>query len=118
MMRRLVGSVVMQLGHKVVEAKNGKRALALAREVEPDLIVLDVNMPDKDGLEVLRELRAEPRFARTPVIMLTVEAGREVIAKALSGRVSDYLIKPLSVAELRKRIARYLDDLGSSLAEE
>lgn len=110
MMRRLVGAVVAQLGHEVVEAKDGNCALELARQHQPDLIILDIKMPDKDGLQVLHELRADPSFARTPVIMLTVESDREAIGKALSGKASDYLIKPVGTAELRKRITRYLPD--------
>ncbi|MEW6755247.1 MAG: response regulator [Candidatus Latescibacterota bacterium] len=106
--RHLVRSVVLQLGHSVVEAADGAQALDLARQQLPDLIVLDVHMPEMDGLTVLRQVRTDPRQANTPVIMLTIDADRQVIRAALGGRVSDYLVKPVSVPELRERLARYL----------
>jgi two-component system chemotaxis response regulator CheY len=108
MIRRLVMSVVQQLGYRALEAPDGASALALARQFHPDLVILDVKMPDMDGLEVLREIRHEAGLAKTPVLMLSTESDRDAITRALSCRASEYLVKPVGVTELKRRIARLL----------
>ncbi len=108
MIRRLVVSVVQQLGYRALEAPDGASALALARQFHPDLVILDVKMPDMDGLEVLRAIRREAGLTKTPVLMLSTESDRDAITRALSCRASEYLVKPVGVTELKRRIARLL----------
>ena len=98
----------MRLGHRTVEAGSGAEAIAKARYHRPSLIVLDIVMPGPSGLETLRDLRADPRFKSTPVIMLTVESKRDAIQTAIAHQVSDYLIKPVDLKELVNRIRKFM----------
>ena len=84
----------------VIVAADGVTALALASEVEPHLVLLDVNMPGWDGLEVCRRLRADPRFASTPIVMLTAATRPDEIRRGLEAGATEYLTKPFSPVRL------------------
>ena len=107
MSRQMVRSVVETLGFTPVEATDGIQAIAQARYHEPVLIVLDIIMPGKSGIETLQELRNEPKFAETPIIMLTSKSERESIQQALLAKANDYLVKPVNLRELEKRIKQF-----------
>ena len=107
MSREMVRSVVEKLGFTPVEAPDGVQAIAQARYHEPVLIVLDIVMPGRNGLETLQDLRQEPKFAATPIIMLTSESERESIRQALLAKANDYLVKPVNLRELEKRIKQF-----------
>jgi len=81
---------------RVVEASDGAEALVLARRIKPDLILLDVQMPRLDGLEVCRQLRREPAFARAPIILLTAAGQEADRARGLAAGADEYLTKPFS----------------------
>ncbi len=84
----------------IVEARDGDESLELARAARPDLIIIDMMMPGRSGLEVVAELRRDPELAATPVVMLTARAqasDREAAAEAGADR---YLPKPFSPSEL------------------
>jgi CheY-like chemotaxis protein len=85
---------------RVVAASDGVTAVALAEEIRPDLILLDVNMPGFDGIEVCRRLRADTGFARTPIVMLTAAAGPDDARRGLAAGASEYLTKPFSPVRL------------------
>jgi len=85
---------------RVVAAGDGVAALALADQVEPGLIFLDVNMPGHDGVEVCRRLRADARFAATPIVMLTAATQPEDVRRGLEAGASEYLTKPFSPVRL------------------
>jgi DNA-binding response OmpR family regulator len=85
---------------RVVEASDGATALELAAELEPELIFLDVNLPDVNGLEVCRRLRREPALAGIRIVMLTAAAQHEDVARGLSAGASHYLTKPFSPVRL------------------
>ena len=106
----MVRSVVEKLGFSAVEATNGIEALTQARRRDPVLIVLYIVMPGKGGIDTLQELRADARFSETPIIMLTVESNRESIQKALVAKANDYLVKPVNLRELEKRIKQYVKE--------
>ncbi|MFA6318292.1 MAG: response regulator [Elusimicrobiota bacterium] len=94
--------------YRILDAPNGAEALRMAQKYLPDLILLDVNMPEMSGEEVAKEVRANPRTRMIPIIMLTVNAE---IANKLQGFESgadDYVIKPFDVHELRARIEAVL----------
>jgi DNA-binding response OmpR family regulator len=84
----------------VVAAADGVTALALAAEVEPHLVLLDVNMPGWDGFEVCRRLRADARFAATPIVMLTAATQPEDVRRGLEAGATEYLTKPFSPVRL------------------
>lgn len=92
----------------IVEACDGEESLELARRVLPDLIVLDMMMPGRSGLEIVAELRGEPRLAATPVIMLTARAQAADEAAASAAGVDRYLRKPFSPRELQATVEELL----------
>jgi DNA-binding response OmpR family regulator len=85
---------------RVVAAADGVGALALAQEILPDLILLDVNMPGPDGVEVCRRLRRDARFSRTPIVMLTAATQPEDVRRGLNAGATEYLTKPFSPVRL------------------
>lgn len=95
-------------GYAVDVALCGRDGVLQAMKHPPDLILLDYMMPDKDGLEVLKEIRQIPELQETPVIMLTAIAKNEIIQGALKLNVSDYLLKPFELKTLLGRIAKYM----------
>ena len=97
-----------QTGFVPVLAYDGLTGLALARSVNPGLIVLDLNLPGMDGVRVFKELRRDPRTQRTPVIMLTARVQPEDRVAGLALGVEDYVTKPFSVKELLLRIKAVL----------
>ena len=87
--------------YKVIQAENGKQGILLAANHNPDLILLDIGLPDKSGHEVLKELR---EWYNNAIIMLSVQNGEEDIVQALDNGATDYLCKPFRVGELLARI--------------
>jgi two-component system, OmpR family, KDP operon response regulator KdpE len=83
------------------EAENGHAALAAAAAVRPDIILLDLGLPDMDGVEVIRRIR---EWSQVPIIVLSVRDGEDNKVGALDAGADDYLVKPFSVGELQARI--------------
>ena len=105
---RILDSVRMNLeleGFEVSEATSGREALDKLRVVLPELVVLDVMMPEMDGFETLREIR---RFSTVPVIMLTVKADERDVARGLELGADDYVAKPFSQMVLLARVKAVL----------
>ena len=88
-------------GYRVLEAGSGRAGLALAQQARPDLLVLDLGLPDLDGREVLAELR---RWSAMPVLVLSVRAGDSEKVLCLDGGANDYVTKPFSIPELLARV--------------
>ena len=105
-------------GFDTATATNGRLALDTARELPPDLVLLDVMMPEMDGLTVLRRLRSSPATANVPVILLTAKALAEDRVTGLNLGADDYITKPFDVEELMARVrtvlrrARQMRDLS------
>src|SRR5438309_3809731 len=91
-------------GYEVHEAANGEQALRMMRECAPDLVLLDLMMPDMSGYDVLRAKAHDPSIAAIPVLMLTAVTQPSVKLEGLELGVSDYLTKPFSPPELRARV--------------
>jgi CheY-like chemotaxis protein len=108
-LRALVRAALELGDYEIVEAHDGDESVELARAFDPDLIVLDMMMPGRTGLEVLAELRTEDRFAETPVIMLTARAQAEDRRAAVEAGVSRFLPKPFSPLELASVAEELLD---------
>jgi len=98
--RRLLEITLSANGYKIAEASTGKEGLALAASVNPVLIILDLGLPDMDGLEVIKKLR---EWFENPVIILSVRNTEEDIIKALDNGANDYLTKPFRTGELLAR---------------
>jgi diguanylate cyclase (GGDEF)-like protein len=95
-------------GFEVAAANDGKEALQMAFESHPDIVVLDYNMPQKDGLTVAAELKDNPLFAHVPIIIVTAYSDKQTKMKGLSMGIDDYLIKPVDTDELIARIRMIL----------
>ncbi len=106
--RELVRTALEAVGYEVVEAVDGEDALETARSSAPDLILLDIHMPRRDGISVVKELRSDPRFQTVPILALTATAMKGDRQKGLDAGFTEYLTKPLSLTELRDVIARFL----------
>ncbi len=94
---------------QVFLAKTGQEAVELAKEKKPKVIILDIMMPEKDGLEVLRELKALPEFVETNIIILSVLPNQEIIDKSLEAGATDYLIKSqITPTDVIDKIKKFL----------
>lgn len=115
--RELIRTMLEHSGYSVLEATNGAEAVILTREKSPDLVFLDLQMPLKDGYEVLRELRSDPRFQELPIVALTASAMYGDKERALKSGFTAYLTKPLALSELRKELSRLLPQNSKSLLD-
>ncbi|MCP3974954.1 MAG: response regulator [bacterium] len=106
--RRLIEVCLRVLEVQLSAAEDGIKGLALARELRPDAIVLDIGLPGMDGWEVLRHLRADQSTADIKVLILTAHAQPEVAEQAVAGGADDFMTKPFRPTELRERIEKLL----------
>jgi CheY-like chemotaxis protein len=106
--RELLRTVLEHQGFAVIEAADGDEGLLKARAEAPDLILLDLQMPIRNGYEVLTELRREPRFRSLPIIAVTASAMQGDREKALAAGFNGYLTKPLPLSNLRSEVQRLL----------
>jgi len=106
--RELVAFRLARSGYEVVAASDGEEALSLAAKSTPDLVVLDVSMPEIGGLEVMRALRAAPATAKTPILLLTSRAQDADVENGLAAGADDYVVKPFSPEDLAHRVASLL----------
>ncbi|HNW91896.1 MAG TPA: response regulator [bacterium] len=109
--RLLYGKALKKLGFAIVEAENGAAAVRAALSQAPDLILLDLNLPDISGLEVLQTLRQQK--LTVPVMVITANEDRDLVMKLVTLGISDYLIKPVDIFELQKRVARVTGLVGA-----
>ena len=107
--RELLRTVLEKQGYAITEAANGEEALNKVRAESPDLILLDLQMPVRNGYEVLGELRQDAAYATLPIIALTASAMQGDREKALAAGFTAYLTKPVALALLRGEIQRLLE---------
>lgn len=116
----LVSRVMKRLGYEVVTAANGEEGLAAAVRERPDVVLLDVNMPQLNGFEVCRRLKDDPATRLIPVVLVTGLAAVEDRIRGLDAGADDFLSKPFAIAELEARVRsltrlkRYTDELDSA----
>ena len=104
----LVTAVLERSGHEVIAAHDGAEALALAHRRRPDLAVLDIAMPELDGLEVLRRLRMDTGTSDLPVVLLSARAQETGVVRGFASGASAYVRKPFSPRELIDRVTELL----------
>ncbi len=92
-------------GYEILTARTGSEALGLARRHRPDLIILDIMIPQPDGLEVCRRMRGDPVLSNVPILFLTAKRSMEDRLRGLEDGGDDYLVKPFDIRELRARVA-------------
>jgi DNA-binding response OmpR family regulator len=105
---RSVKRVLEKAGFTVSVASSGQEALTMIAQERPDLVVLDIIMPEMDGLEVCRRIRADPFFAKLPILFLTAKGRPTDVAEGLDVGGDDFLTKPFEVVELPARIRALL----------
>jgi CheY-like chemotaxis protein len=106
--RELVRTVLENSGHQVFEASDGEQAVAEARRIHPDLIILDIHMPGLDGFGVIEKLRREEGFRATPIIALTASAMMGDRERAIASGFTGYITKPIRLGALRAEVERLL----------
>ncbi len=107
-MRKMVSFTLKGAGYEIFEAGDGVEALTVLRDRVVDLVITDVNMPNMDGLELTRQLRALPAYARVPIVLLTTESDP---AKKLLGRTAGatgWIVKPFNQEQLLALVAKVL----------
>ncbi len=113
---RLVGLMLQRQGYQISAATNGQQGLEKAFEEDPDLILLDIMMPDMDGYEVTRRLRQNPSTLETPVLMFTAKTQLDDKVVGFEVGANDYLTKPTHPAELQMRVKNLLVRLSEKRA--
>lgn len=112
-MRRIVRNLLQDLGYKnIEEAEDGHDALTKLRSSRFDFVVSDWNMPNVDGLELLKTIRADAVMAKMPVLMVTAEAKRENIIAAAQAGANGYIVKPFTGATLEEKLTKIFEKLG------
>ncbi len=115
--RELFREILEAGGFHVLEASDGEQAIAIAAANSPDLALLDIQMPARDGIEVLQAIRSDPRLMHTPVIALTAFAMRGDRERMLQVGFDGYLSKPASRATLLAEVNRALNLQGAGATQ-
>ena len=110
---KLVRDILRHQGHATLEAVTGTDGVRLALEERPDLVLMDIQLPDIDGVQALQRLRADDRTAAIPVLALTAQAMLGDRERFLEAGFDDYLSKPVNVRELVGTVRRHCDGRGS-----
>ena len=105
---RLVRKILKHEGYEVLEAEDGASGLAVAETEEPDLILMDINLPDIDGLEVTRRIKAQAHLVHIPIVALTANAMYGDEERCLAAGCDGYIAKPVSKEKLVSSIEGYL----------
>ena len=105
---RILETVLHGDGYDVEPAYDGEDAVRKAHATTYDLVLMDVQMPNKDGLAACRELRATDRYAHTPFIVLTARTRQEDMAEAFAAGYTDYIRKPFALPQVRARVRSWL----------
>jgi len=112
-MRRIVKNLLRDLGfNNTHEADDGLTALPLLQSGDFDFLVTDWNMPGMQGIDLLKAVRADPKLARLPVLMVTAESKREQIVEAAQAGVNGYIVKPFTAQTLKEKIERIFERMG------
>jgi len=96
-------------GYEVHEAPDGEQAFRMAGEVKPDLMLLDLIMPFRDGFDVLQDLKRQDTTAHIPILIMSVKDREEEIVKGFNLGAEDYVVKPFNSLELISRVKKILD---------
>ena len=111
-MRRIVRNLLKELGYSNVdEAEDGAMALSKLKNENFDFVISDWNMPNMDGLEMLKNIRADAAIGKLPVLMVTAEAKKENIIAAAQAGASGYVVKPFTAATLDEKLSKIFEKL-------
>ena len=110
--RRLIKDSLEKIGFSCIEAENGNQALAIIKQTSLNLVIADVMMPDKNGLELLKDIRADDNMKDLPVILTMLEPFDELISDGNKMGMNDYLVKPFDVFTLSKKLDNVIKTTG------
>jgi len=104
-MRMMIGRIVRNMGYQTIEAGDGVEALeVLAASETPRLILVDWNMPNMNGLELVQKIRCEPRYRDTTVVMVTTETEMDNMTRAIEAGADEYIMKPFTPESLAEKL--------------
>ncbi len=107
--RRIVKNTLERIGYPdVVEAENGIDALTKLKEGDIELVMTDWNMPEMDGITLVKSIRASDKFGAVPIIMVTTEAEKNEVMEAMQLGVNDYVVKPFTPDILKEKIQKVM----------
>ncbi len=107
-MRQLVSFTIKDAGYDVLVAENGKDALGKLKSGKVDMVITDLNMPDMDGVELIKKLRSMPDFKFTPIVMLTTESQETRKQEGKQAGASGWIVKPFSSEQLLDVVKRFV----------
>jgi len=111
-MRKVVRNLLKQVGYEnITEAEDGAIALRVLKSQKVDFVISDWNMPNMNGLELLKAVRADGDLAKTPFLMVTAEALQENVIAAVKAGVSNYIVKPFTAEVLNEKIKKIVEKL-------
>jgi two-component system chemotaxis response regulator CheY len=106
--RQLVSLSVTGAGYEVLIAQNGNEALQKLSQSRPDMVITDLNMPDMDGIELIRKIRSMPDYKFIPILMLTTEAQEEKMREGKQAGASGWIVKPFSSGQLLDVLKKFI----------
>lgn len=106
--RQVVGIALRGGGYQVIEARDGRDALSKLTGDKIHLIISDVNMPNMDGITFVKELKKNPRYKFTPVIMLTTEAGKDKMAEGKAAGAKAWVVKPFQPPQMLDAVSKLI----------
>ena len=107
-MRQMVEFTLKEAGHQVTVAEDGQAALNVAKGLASDLVITDVNMPNMDGITLIRELRALPAYKFTPILTLTTESATEKKMEGKDAGATGWIVKPFNPEKLLATVNKVL----------
>jgi two-component system chemotaxis response regulator CheY len=103
--RRIITNALKTIGFpETVEAVNGKEALEKLASGNIDFIITDWNMPEMNGLDLIKKVRSNPAYSSLPILMITVHGSEHDVVEALQAKVNSYIVKPFTPQELKEKI--------------
>jgi CheY-like chemotaxis protein len=109
--------LIRRFSCKVHEARTGREGLDVIRGLRPDLVLLDVMLPELDGMGVLQAMRSDPAFAQLPVMIVSSDNDRDAVTKMVGLGIQDYLLKPFKADLVTKRVGKILTAVHKSRRE-
>lgn len=104
----LIADVLQSLNYTVIQATDGRQGVAMAESEKPDLILMDLSLPQMDGWTATRQIKTNPQLSAIPIIALTAHAMIGDRERALQAGCDDYLTKPINLRELASKLAHYI----------
>ena len=110
--RQIIKNTINDLGFTSLEAENGVEALAIIQQLTLDLVIADTHMPEKNGMELLEDIRADDNLKDLPVVLTMIEPLEELISEGEELGMNDYLVKPFDVFSLSKLLDKVIEMEG------